>query len=182
MTLRLPTYRFVLALALLLGGCDDDGKPLFGPGSVDDDDPTGLSCAGTEGEPSVAFILDDETHTTAPDGTVYDIEQRPQGDVTIFAPLRFDGLDGGTIVDAFSIRFVDATGTERGARRSTRFQLPCEEDGDVAAHHYEVFFGNPSIPPSTYDGMTGTLTAQFTTNDGALISSVVQAVIRDASP
>ena len=86
------------------------------------------------------------------------------------------------MVDAFSIVFTDDEGVERGARRSTRFQLPCEDDGDVAAHHYEVFFGNPGIPASTYEAVTGHLVAQLTTPDGSQINEGIDAVLRDGTP
>lgn len=141
-----------------------------------------MLCPGSSGDANIEFMADNESHAPLEGGAEYRIEQRPQGDVTIFAPLLFEGLDGGVVVDAFSIVFTDDEGEERGARRSTRFQLPCEEDGDVAAHHYEVFFGNPSIPASTYEGVSGHMIAQLTTPDGIHVSDSIEAVLRDGTP
>ena len=121
------------------------------------------------------LIEDDESHAPLEDGATYVIAQRPQGDVTVYVPLAFKGIDGGTLVTDLAMTFVDDEGEERGARRSSRFQIPCEDDDEVAGHWYEVFFGNPSIPPSTYEGLNGEMAVSFRTPDGVLVEDVLLA-------
>ncbi len=169
------------ALCAGLVGCGPGDLPGPGGGWTVHPDDDGPACPGTSGDRGLEFIADDETHTPLADGARFVIEQRPQGDVTIFTPLLFEGLPGGTVVDDFAIVFVDGLGAERGARRSTRFQLPCEEDGDVAAHYYEVFFGNPSIPPATYDGLAGRLNAHLTFA-GVTYTDTLDAVLEADGP
>lgn len=168
-TLVLPLF-----LLLLLGCGGEAGLAGSAPRPVDDG---GVWCAAASGPPSVSLIRDDERHAPVQDGDTYTIERRIQGDVTIFAPLAFRGLDGGTRVEDFSIVFTDDTGEERGARRADGFMLPCEDDGEVAGHWYEVFFGNPGIPASTYDGLMGTLAVEFTLGDDQ-IGDAVSVMLR----
>lgn len=164
-----------ILMPLILAGFGCDGEPggpgPFGGGAGGGDDDL---CPGVSGPPAVELIRDDERHLPVEDGHVYSIARRPQGDVTLFAPLAFYGLDGGVEVEDFSVVFEDEDGVERGSRRSVRFRIPCEDDGEVAGHWYEVFFGNPSIPASTWEGLHGTLTASFLV-DGERVSDSVAA-------
>ncbi|MCO4771631.1 MAG: hypothetical protein KDA24_16480 [Deltaproteobacteria bacterium] len=152
--MRVLVRAAALACLGLLAGCGTSPLAVGGPSSPNDDD-DGLYCEGTPGLPQVFFIADDESHVPLTDGAEYFIERRPQGDVTAFVPLLFTGIDGGTILEDFALVFRTDDGEELGARRAIRFQVPCEDDGETAAHWYEVFFGNPSIPPSDYEGVTG---------------------------
>ncbi len=172
--MRTAVLSLIPLACLLLDGCGELG-PLAtaqggGPGVED-----GLYCPAAAGPLGVELIVDDESHAPVEDGATYVIAQRPQGDVTVYAPLAFQGIDGGTVVTDLAMTFVDEEGAERGARRSSRFQIPCEDDDEVAGHWYEVFFGNPSIPPSTYDGLDGELAVSFKTSDGVVVEDVVLA-------
>jgi hypothetical protein len=170
----------LLATALLLTACDSEGNPLIGPAIQYDDDDDGSSiyptCDPAPGESRVVLCVDDESHDPMPDGGSYEIARRPQGAVTIIAPMWFGGLTGGRLIEDFEVLFVAEDGEELGAYRNGWYRLQCEPDGTVADHRLEVFFD--AIPDvSVWQGTTGTLTVRATTEDGDEIFDEVTAVL-----
>ncbi len=173
--------RFLVpALLLALSGCSPDGFASGAGLPVWDDelsDDAAWSCTGAPGGPRVELIEDDEAHVPLADGALLEIARRPQGETTVFAPLWVGGLDGGDLVYRFEITFADDSGDTIGLRRSNALRLPCEDDGEVAAHHFEVFFGTPAQPVADFDGLSGELSVRFETDDGLLVQDSVHVVL-----
>jgi len=157
-------------------GCAGEGTPDISSWTAIDDGPSSYpTCEGSPGSPRVEFIEDDERHEPVTDDAVYEIARRLQGEVTIIAPVWFGGLDGGDLVDDFGMTFTDLDGERLGERFNGTLRLPCEEDGSVAGHWFEVFFGDPLVPVEAWDAVSGRLAVSFMTSSGLLVEDAVSA-------
>jgi len=162
-----------------MAGCGADG---LGPGGLPlFDDVDGVeelwSCDGDPGPVRVELCDDDPGHTPLSDGAEFAIARRPQGEITIFAPLWFGGLQGGEALSDLRIVFVDGHDNELGSRVARRQVLPCDEEGHVVADWLEVFFDR-SAQPEDYDGVPGVLHVEATAPDGTLLFDEIEAVLR----
>lgn len=95
--------------------------------------------------------------------------------VLILAPVWFGGLDGGDLVEDFEMTFTDLDGVWLGERFNGTLRLPCEEDGTVAGHWFEVFFGSPALPVDAFHAVSGELRVRFETSTGLLVEDAVTA-------
>ena len=160
----------------------------MGPGGLDlvdddddDDDDDEGACPASAGSPRVEFIADNHDHIPLEDDAVFAIARRPQGEITILAPLWFGGLEGETPVSHFLITFIDGDGALIGNRNTGAMLLPCEEEtGEVAGHWFEVFFSAAGAPVEAFDGIEGTLSVGFDTEDGDYVEDSITASLRAA--
>lgn len=154
-------------------GAVGGGLPVF-----DDVDGTEhWSCEGDPGPARVELCDLDSAYTPLADGVEFAIARRPQGEITIFAPLWFGGLEGGSAVSDLEIVFESSDGTELGGRRSSRQMLPCDDDGHVVAEWLEVYFDRFAVPED-FDGRQGSLWVEMVSEDGELLLDQVSGVLR----
>jgi len=175
----------LVALAGALAACGPVGEALPTPapfwdlGDTEDEDdseaPTPAMCDGAPGDPRIELIANNEDHVPLEDGAAYGVARRPQGEVTIIAAVWWGGLDGGDTIHDFLMTFVDPAGDLLGARSTATFVLPCEPDGTVGAHWFELYMGSPATPPEAWEGVEGRLTVSFLTEDDVLVEDAIDA-------